>query len=288
MHMFMMMVALATVMPQQRTDTTFAVHPGVRLELHDVGGDVKVQAWDKPSIRISATHGSRDYLDISVSAVAVGVRARSRRGSPALVDYEIWVPAATPLDISGPQADVFVDGLTGDISAETVEGAIQVRGGNGYISLRSTEGAVTLEGARGRVQVSSVEGKITLKDVAGQVTVETNDGDITLDGVDGDDVDANTVDGAVKFRGAIKDGGRYHFATHDGDLDITVPDATNATVYVATREGNFDANFPVTVPKARKGKRFSFTMGNGSAKIELESFDGSINLTKGTATRRHE
>lgn len=288
--MFMTLVALATVMPQQHSDTTFAVHPGVRLELHDVGGDVKIQAWDKPSIRINATHGSRDFLDISVSAVAVGVRARSRRGSPALVDYEIWVPAVTPIDVSGPQADIFVDGLKGDISAETVEGAIQVRGGNGYITLRSTEGAVKLEGAHGRVQVSSVEGQITLIDVAGQVTVETNDGDITLDGVDGDDIDANTVDGAIKFRGAIKDGGRYRFATHDGDLDITMPEAANATVSVATFEGNFEANFPVTVTQGRKGKRFSFTVGNGSAKVELESFEGSIRLTKGTAPapRRRE
>lgn len=288
--MVLMMVAtLATVHLQQRTDTTFTVQAGARLELNDVAGDVRVQTWDKQQIRITAEHGSRDFLDISVSAVAISVRARSRRGQHAMVDYQIWVPATTPLDVSGPQADITVTGLKADISAETVEGAITVRGGAGYVSLKSNEGAITLEGARGHIQVNNVDGDITLRDVAGQITVESVDGDILLDGIDSDQVEANSVDGAIGYRGTIKDGGTYRLASHDGDVTVALPETTNATVSVATQEGGFDATFPVTVPNKRKGKRFTFTLGNGSGKIELESFEGNVLLTKGTLpAKRHE
>ena len=44
-------------------------------------------------------------------------------------------------------------------------------------------------------------------------------------------------------------------------------------------QGDFESAFPVTITE-RHGKRFEFTLGNGSARVELESFSGTIRLVR--------
>ena len=51
-------------------------------------------------------------------------------------------------------------------------------------------------------------------------------------------------------------------------------------MFVRTFQGDFGADFPIQLPEgqsARSGsKRFNFTLGTGSARIELQSFNGDI------------
>jgi hypothetical protein len=54
----------------------------------------------------------------------------------------------------------------------------------------------------------------------------------------------------------------------------------NATVSVSTWSGEFESATPVTISGSQEGKRFSFTVGTGSARIDLEAFDGLIRLEK--------
>jgi hypothetical protein len=54
----------------------------------------------------------------------------------------------------------------------------------------------------------------------------------------------------------------------------------SAMVSVSTFSGDFESDFPVPVRETRKGRRFSFTLGAGSAQVSLESFQGTIRLVK--------
>ena len=49
---------------------------------------------------------------------------------------------------------------------------------------------------------------------------------------------------------------------------------------VSTFNGEFASDFPVTLTETRKGKRFNFTIGSGSAQVTLESFQGTIELVR--------
>jgi DUF4097 and DUF4098 domain-containing protein YvlB len=95
----------------------------------------------------------------------------------------------------------------------------------------------------------------------------------------------NSVNGELEYDGTIKNSGRYAFSTHNGDITVTVPDGSNAAVSVATFSGDFASEFPVTLTETRKGKRFSFTLGTGSAQMTLESFQGSIELVRPGSSR---
>jgi len=87
------------------------------------------------------------------------------------------------------------------------------------------------------------------------------------------------VSGDVTYEGSIKDGSHYRFATHNGDVTVAIPDKANVTVSVATFNGDFDSSFPVSVTNTTK-HRFTFTIGSGNARLELETFNGDIRLRR--------
>jgi hypothetical protein len=60
---------------------------------------------------------------------------------------------------------------------------------------------------------------------------------------------------------------------------VSVPERSNVSVAVSTFDGEFDASFPVQITETRR-RRFTFTIGSGSARLELETFDGDIQLRR--------
>jgi hypothetical protein len=278
-----MTLSLLTALAQAQgtgTDTAVTVRAGTRLEVHNLGGDIIVRTWDRNSVRVQAEHSSRDRVDIGYGGVVLRISASSRRGAPHAVDYTLTVPAAMDLNLSGTYSDVSVEGSTGRITVETVQGDVTVRGGGSLVTLHSVGGDVQVAGVRGRLEASSTNGEVTVDDVEGEVHAETTNGDVMLRGIRSDNVSAATVNGDIVYRGTIGDNGQYRLSTHNGDVTLTVPGGTNATVTVSTFSGDFESDFPVTLSGARQGKRFSFTIGTGKATLELESFQGSIRLVR--------
>lgn len=277
--MLMTLATLAALGIAQQTDTTFPVRAGARLEVSNFGGEIAVKTWSKSAVRIAASHSSRDRISIDATEQYVRVKSEGRRGPSQLVEYDITVPTSMALALSGVYTDISVDGSQGEITAETVEGSVKVSGGAGNVSLKSVQGEVTLEKARGRIALSSVNEAITATAISGDVSAETVNGDITLTQIESASSDATTVNGDITYDGTIKDGGRYRFSTHDGDLRVSVPEKAGVSVSVATFNGDFSSCFPVQISKKTK-HRFDFTIGSGSARIELESFNGDIRLCR--------
>src|SRR5918996_2591702 len=277
--MLLTLFTLAGLTLAQQTDTTVAVQPGARLSVNNYGGKIVVRSWAENRVRVRASHSSRTRVEIGTGLQSVTVRAEGHRGPPQITDMEITVPRTTPLNLNGVYTHITIEGVDANVAAETVEGDVTLVGGNGAVTLKSIEGEVNVRGARGRVDVSSIDGGIRIAETAAEIVAETVDGDIVLEGITATAVDANTVDGDVYYDGVIKDGGRYRFASHDGDLTVSVPAGSNVTVWVSMFEGEFDSSFPVQITETKK-RRFTFTMGNGRARLELESFDGDIRLRR--------
>jgi gas vesicle protein len=60
---------------------------------------------------------------------------------------------------------------------------------------------------------------------------------------------------------------------------MPIADKANALLTVRTYNGGFRSTFPIGDPEKRN-KRFTVTLGNGSAHVELESFGGTISLRR--------
>jgi DUF4097 and DUF4098 domain-containing protein YvlB len=276
--------ALALAAAQQ-VDTTVNVGRGQRLQVNAFGGEVTVRAWNRDAVRVEATTSGRDRVEISTSATAVSVRTHGR---PSGMELRISAPPWIGLTLSGVHTNVKVEGVLAPISAETVEGAVEVTGGNGLISLRSVQGSVTLRGAKGRISVNSVNEDVSVANSSGEIVAGTVNGEIDLRFIDAATVDASTINGDIVYSGSVRNGGRYGFTTHNGDITMTVAQGTSASVAVSTFNGNFESEFEVPLRGTQKGKGFRFTLGSGSAQVTLESFQGTIELVRPGSERVRE
>lgn len=277
----------------QQIDSTVPAERGQRLEVSSYAGDIAVKAWDRNAVRVEADPAGQTRVEIDRSPGVITVRTVGRRSAPQMVDLVITVPAWIPLDLSGVNTDVTVVGARGPVTVETVQGEVNVEGGEGLVSLQSVQGGVDLKGAKGRLEVHSVNEDVSVSNSTGEVTAETVNGSITLTRVDAASVTSSSVNGDLTYDGTIRKAGRYAFSTHNGDITITVPEGSSAGVSVSTFNGEFASEFPVTLTETRKGKRFNFTIGTGSAQMTLESFQGSIELVRpgsspGTRDRDHD
>ena len=268
----------------QGTDTTVTVQPNARIQIQNFAGSVTVRTWDRNAARIVASKTRRDEVRVRGRDASLTISTVSHRGAPGSLDYEITVPARASLDISGTYTDISVDGIRGSVSATTVQGSVTVRGGDGVISLKSVEGAVSLQDAAGKIEVNGVNRGVLLRNIAGDIAAETVNGSIILDGIESSDVEAVTVNGRVTYDGTIRDRGRYRFGTHNGSIIVSIPERANVTVAAVTYQGTFASRFALP-PGAldatgQPRRRVNFALGNGSARIEAELFQGTIVLVR--------
>ena len=126
-----------------------------------------------------------------------------------------------------------------------------------------------------------MKGGIRVTGFTGEIIADTVNGSVKLRAIQSISIEVGTFGGDISWEGTISDDGRYQFATHTGGVDVSLDDRVNATVNVRAFEGAFHAAFPVKLPdEASRHKRFSFVLGSGRARLDLETFGGTISLRR--------
>jgi DUF4097 and DUF4098 domain-containing protein YvlB len=259
-------------------DTIIPVSRGARLEIeaNAQAERIEVRAWDRDEVGVeSAAQVRVSTTGALVRLVAPGGRSGGRRAS-----YQLSVPRWMPITVSASGADVTVQGADADVAVETVGGSIRLNGGNGRVSAHSVGGSVTVEGAQGRVDARSFNQGVRLIGVSGEVRAESSNGSVRLERVESSDVVVSTINGSVDFDGAIRSDGVYRLSTHNGQVTMTIPEGSNATVSVSTQNGRYSSSFPVQVTQMGSDRRITFVLGDGSARIEASSFNGNIGFRR--------
>lgn len=282
-------VLLAPPASAQTLDTAVAVRVGARLELQNISGTVQIRATRRSDIRIHVEY-DRARIEIDASPTSVQVRTVPRRGMGD-ADYTIEVPVRTGLTVNAVSSDIDVRDVCGEAELQSVSGEVRLACAQGNVSVQSVSGDVTARDVRGRLDVTSTSGEVTVHNARADVAAHSVSGDVLLDRVEGQDVSAETVSGEVGFSGPVREGGRYRFQSHSGDLTIRPDGALNATVSVSTFSGDLESDYPVTLtpgPGRFRPREFEFTVGRGSARLALSSFSGTIYLRHGGSAGREE
>ena len=212
------------------------------------------------------------------------IRSRAQRGPTTLIDFRITVPRWMAVNLSGSYLEASIEGTTAEVTVETVHGNVRVVGGSGAVIARTVMGTIVVDKASGRVQATSVNEGITLTNVTGDVAAETTNGDVLVDHAQTANLEVATVNGDVTFNGTVRDGGAYRLTSHSGDVRLGMGGAANATVFIRTFQGDFSSDLPIQLPEGQSrdsgSKRFNFTLGTGSARIEVQSFNGDIHIAR--------
>lgn len=279
-------LALAALALVQRTDTVFAVDGADRLAVEAPGGSITVTAWNRPEVRIQASHSSRTAIEIRRRGSTIDVDAEARVGPATIVDYTISVPAGMDLDLEGWATRITVEGAEGEVQAETHQGDIRIVGGRGNVEVSSLTGSVVVERAQGRVQLDLTGGDGRVVDTQGEIYAENVGGSLFFENVRARAVEAGTVGGRIVYDGTLQSGGHYFFGSHGGSITIQMAPGSGATFHVATIHGSITADVPGAPEGFEKGTRHTFRTGDGGATVEAETFGGRITVTRRSAGRQ--
>lgn len=266
-------------------DVTHDMPKGARLRVDNYAGEVVIRTWNRDAVRVQARHAPRVKAEVRTTPTGLSVRSTpSRRGS---VDYDISIPAWMPVSVSGTYNFITVEGAQAEVSAETTKGDVIIKGGTGAIVAKSIQGEVVIEGARGRITASSVNEDVKISGASGDITAETTNGNITLAQIKSANAEVSTVNGDISFDGPPAANGRYHFTTHNGNITATIPESASVTFVVRSYQGHFGSTLRLAGPprsEVRQGRRHTYTLGSGSAEMEMETFGGNIRVRAPGAT----
>jgi DUF4097 and DUF4098 domain-containing protein YvlB len=271
-------------------DTSIAIGDNGTLSVSIYSGRVNVTAGSDSRVTIKGNAASED---LSIRSRSNGVRVQLDHGSHnSRVELDITVPTGTRVVMDGFAANFTVRGVQGETSLETLSGHITVAGAIGKVNLESVSGHIEATDIKGDVTAESVNGRVTVSNIEGDVTAESVSSALVISGASARSVRAETVSGSLSYDGTIEPAGNYSFTTHSGPLTLAVPANAGATVSLETFNGSVDSDFPVTLESGvnrREGEsQFEFRIGNGRARIALETFSGNIRIERGSSRANRE
>jgi DUF4097 and DUF4098 domain-containing protein YvlB len=244
---------------------------------------VVIRSGAARQIRVEAEY-SRAQVEVKTSGGRVAVRTISRRGSGE-VDYSITVPNGTAVEINGISTDVDIAGVCGEAEVNVISGDVTLDCGVGDLRLQTVSGDVEVSGARGPLEVGSTSGDVVVRGARGPVNAHNVSGDIVLEEVDAGEIGAQTVSGDIAYSGPVPASAHYRFEAHSGDVSLRLAGDLNATFTVSTYSGDFDSEIPIVLDRL-SGREWQFTQGNGSARVVVRSFSGTIYLRRGAGAGR--
>jgi hypothetical protein len=117
---------------QRRLTREYPAQPNIRLQLLNRSGTVEVLAWDKKSVRVTATMESSSAKmtpEVSDQGVFIDVR-RDNREDVGDINFKIQIPANSTVDISTMRGNITIRNMQGQMvrAHVTSEGDIELTG----------------------------------------------------------------------------------------------------------------------------------------------------------------
>jgi DUF4097 and DUF4098 domain-containing protein YvlB len=250
----------------------FKVEPHSVVTIHNPNGKVVVKAWTKSEVMVIATHTS-DKVEVDAEQSGNRIDVMTHQISDSIspedlqADYQINVPEDAELQIHDDSGEVTVANVMGDMNVETVGAGVDLEDAAGYLTVKTVGGSFQCVRCSGRLEVSSISGSFKLLSLHSfHVHAQTSKGNILFDG----EFLPNGIYRLKNYSGVIE----VHFSPGDS-FDLS---ASSLKGKVNSQASLTPPSHPQSVPKF--GNAILGSFNSGHAKVELSSFDGTINILK--------
>ena len=248
-----------------------AAHPIITI--HNPEGLITVKAWTKAEVMVISMPASNAVEVDSEqmgNRVDVTTRALSDSVSPSdmKADFQINVPEDAELQIHNDAGSVTVSNVTGDMNVETVAAGVDLEDTSGYLTVKTVGGSFQCLRCAGRIEVSSITGSFKLIDLKSTR------------------VWAQTSSGNILFNGQFLPNGTYSLKNYSGIIEVRFSPADSFDMSATSLKGKVNNEAKLTPSThehhfmPRWGNALFGTFNQGRAKVELTSFDGTINILK--------
>lgn len=264
--------------------------------------NVLVRGWDRNEVHASVDGGESVELirfggDERTPAAKIEVLISSgdpRHGRRAGTchstgDIRLEVPRGAVLDIRTNQGDVDAADVA-RVRIQSMKGSVMLRNITRSIDATSFNGDVSVEKSKGSINLSSISGDVDVRDVeqsdgGDALSAKSVNQDVSLADCKFGRVDASSVTGDVVWTGGLASGGRYQFATTNGDIMLVMPANSSFRVSAqAAMRGSISTDFTLRSQGETSFDKIAQAVtgvyGTGSAQLEVTTFNGSIRLRK--------
>jgi DUF4097 and DUF4098 domain-containing protein YvlB len=267
-----------------------------QVRIENVKGRIVVRTWAKPSVQVTGSLGKGvEKLDISGDERSLDIQVRypnsrggwnlwgrdDNRAEPTVL--EVMLPQRASVEIESVSADVDVQQVAGrKLEVSSVSGTVVVTASSPHeASFENVSGDTTLRITSAKVNAQSVSGDLHLSGgLTGDIDLEAVSGNLELGAKDLDRLEVSTVSGDAILSAGLRAGGTIKAETLSGELKLQMPRATGAKLHVETFSGDIRSpNGHVDEEEHGPGKSLDTTIGDGRARIDLESFSGNVQLS---------
>jgi len=283
------------VVAQQTIDETRTLAADARVEVHNVKGSIRISAGSDDRLRLTGQLGKDAKLDVegddpdslkievdypNSSGWGWGWGGGGSGGDTHLV---LELPRGVQLEVSAVSAEVEIRGISGSrLEAETVSGSLVLSdSAPGKLELSTVSGALRADTGAEAIQLESVSGELrVVASRARTLRAETVSGDLEVElAQPAQDLRLETVSGSARLVGGPAPGGSLRAETLSGRLRLELPAGTSARISAESFSGRIrSAVGEVEKAEFGPGSSLSGQIGEGSARIQLETFSGDLDL----------
>lgn len=272
------LMVVASLAQVQVADTTFRLPRDARITVEGGFSTVRIEVGTGNTVMV---RGGQAELDRSELSIVGAPRPRRGRGDDAL---HLTVPSWVPVSVSLYEGGLVVDGALETLEAELASGGVEVRGGTGTMSIEAMNGPVTVRNFTGRhLEIEALNDQVEIDGATGTINVELVNGGVALRNVRSAAVHVESVNGNLHWNGALERNGKYWFSTHNGNVVLNLPAATDARISAESVLGNITSNM-VELDRNGRGRgvprEVSFVLGRSGAEVNIETFSGTIRVNQ--------
>ena len=277
-----------------------------RLTIHHMNGDINIQAWDRPEIRLEISEDDVDIDDafrigqhgneISVNMewahehrrqrherwehnIASQIEDAFREGDFAAIGERIGSLVGR---FVGPRPDVDLEvrvPANCDLAVRTISGDVEIHGVTGNIYLESANGDMNLQEVTANVIGKSASGGFEAHRFNGRLGLRTASGEVNVTAGLLQAFNIGTISGDVNLAGRLAPDGEYAVRTTSGDVQLSLPGDTQCLVKIRTVSGDVECGLPYD--RQRESRRqMTLAINGGGPVLQFASVSGDLNIDK--------
>jgi DUF4097 and DUF4098 domain-containing protein YvlB len=192
---------------------------------------------------------------------------------------EVWLPAGARIWVITAEGRVDVEGMTGMVDVASTAGPVAVRGTMRELKVQTMDGDVALDAESPWLRAKTASGTIRINGAGEDLAAESVSGSIVVEGRDVRRARFETVTGDVAWRGSLRRDGALELETHAGNVELRLPSGMSAELDANSYRGTIRDNWAGRKPTATAdglGHELHVTLGDGSARISVRTFKGTI------------
>ena len=197
------------------------------IRIHNYNGTVTVTGWEKDSVAVFAVIAGKPSPSGRPLIFGGGGRKGVKMGvdnsddfNQPLTDMTVFVPSRARLSIRGAATSVDVKNFAGSLDASTLSGRLRIAGPMTEITAETMDGDLEVDASPSFFRGRTATGRLTWNGSSDDVTLNTVSGAVVINGSTLLRARIESISGDIKFAGTVKPNGRVGFDSHAGDVTI--------------------------------------------------------------------